>query len=112
MVDSIFTKIIRREIPAEIVYENEKVLAFKDIDPQAPFHVLVIPKEQIPTLNDVKDFSIYAEIFAAIQHITREAGIQEEGYRVVANCNRYGGQAVDHIHFHILGKRQLHWPPG
>ncbi len=112
MAETIFTKIINREIPAEIVFENEKVLAFKDIDPQAPFHVLVIPKQAIPTLNDVKDFSIYADIFEAIQHITQDAGIQKEGYRVVANCNEYGGQAVYHIHFHVLGKRPMKWPPG
>lgn len=112
MAETIFSKIIRREIPADIVFENDKVLAFKDIDPQAPFHVLVIPKEPVATLNEVKDFSLYADLFAAIQEITRAAGIQEKGYRVVANCNEYGGQAVYHLHLHVLGQRPMKWPPG
>ena len=112
MAETIFSKIIRKEIPADIVYEDDTILAFKDIDPQAPFHVIVIPKKEIPTLNDVTDYSIYSRIFEAIQKITLKAGLQEKGYRVVANCNEDGGQAVNHLHFHVLGQRKMQWPPG
>lgn len=106
---TIFTKIINREIPASIVYENDKVLAFKDINPQAPIHILVIPKKEIPTINDIKeeDRELIGEMYLAIAKITKDLGIAEEGYRVITNCNEYGGQEVFHIHFHLLGGEKL-----
>lgn len=106
---TIFTKIINREIPASIVYENDKVLAFKDINPQAPIHILVIPKKEIPTINDIKeeDRELIGELYLAIAKIAKDLGIAEEGYRVITNCNEYGGQEVFHIHFHLLGGKKL-----
>ncbi len=106
---TIFTKIINREIPASIVYENDKVLAFKDINPQAPIHILVIPKKEIPTINDIKeeDRELIGEMYLAIAKIAKDLGISEEGYRVITNCNEYGGQEVFHIHFHLLGGEKL-----
>ena len=106
---TIFKKIINREIPASIVYENDKVLAFKDINPQAPIHILVIPKKEIPTINDIKeeDRELIGEMYLAIAKIAKDLGIAEEGYRVITNCNEYGGQEVFHIHFHLLGGKKL-----
>lgn len=106
---SIFTKIINREIPASIVFENDKVIAFKDINPQAPIHILVVPKKEIPTINDIKekDKELLGEVYLAIGKIAKDLGIAEEGYRVIANCNEYGGQEVFHIHFHLLGGKKL-----
>ena len=106
---TIFTKIINREIPASIVYENDKVLAFKDINPQAPIHILVIPKKEIPTINDIKeeDRELIGEMYLAIAKITKDLGIAEEGYRVITNCNEYGGQEVFHLHFHLLGGKKM-----
>ncbi len=106
---TIFTKIINREIPSDIVFENDKVIAFKDINPQAPVHILVVPKKEIPTINDIKpeDKELIGEIYLAIEKIAQEMGIAEEGYRVIANCNEYGGQEVFHIHFHLLGGEKL-----
>lgn len=106
---TIFTKIIKREIPAEIVFENEKVLAFKDINPQAPIHILIIPKKEIPTINDIKkeDKDLIGEIYLVIGEIARKLGIEEEGYRIISNCNDYGGQEVFHLHFHLLGGKKL-----
>ncbi|WP_410208297.1 histidine triad nucleotide-binding protein [Fusobacterium sp.] len=106
---TIFTKIINREIPATIVFENDKVLAFKDINPLAPVHILVIPKKEIATINDIKeeDKELIGEIFLAIGKIVKDLGIDKEGYRVVANCNEYGGQEVFHLHYHILGGKKL-----
>lgn len=106
---SIFTKIINREILANIVYENDKVIAFKDINPAAPIHILVVPKKEIPTINDIEfeDRDIIGEMYLAIKEITKDLGIAEEGYRVITNCNKYGGQEVFHLHFHILGGKLL-----
>ncbi|MCX7821798.1 MAG: histidine triad nucleotide-binding protein [Brevinematales bacterium] len=111
-MDCIFCKIATKEIKSSIVYEDEFVLAFNDINPQAPIHIVVIPKEHIATLNDVIDFGIYEKIFKAINKIVKELKIDKDGYRVVANCNRNGGQTVFHIHFHILAGRYMEWPPG
>ena len=111
-MDCIFCKIASREISSNIVFENEKILAFRDINPQAPVHIVVIPKTHIDTLNDVKDFGIYVEIFKAINEIVKKEGIDKNGYRVVANCNKDGGQTVFHLHFHLLGGRYMDWPPG
>ncbi len=106
---TIFTKIINREIPATIVYENDKVLAFTDINPAAPIHILVVPKKEIPTINDIKpeDKELIGEMYLAIGEIARELGIDKEGYRVITNCNEYGGQEVFHLHFHLLGGKRL-----
>ena len=106
---TIFTKIINREIPAEIVYENDKVLAFKDINPQAPVHILVVPKKEIPTINDIteEDKELIGEMYLAIAKIAKDLNIAEDGYRVITNCNEFGGQEVFHIHFHLLGGKKL-----
>lgn len=106
---SIFTKIINREIPSDIVFENDKVIAFKDINPQVPVHILVVPKKEIATINDIKeeDKELIGEVYLAIGKIAAQLGIAEEGYRVIANCNEYGGQEVFHIHFHLLGGEKL-----
>jgi len=108
-MSTLFTKIINREIPAEIVYETEKVIAFNDINPVAPIHILVVPKKEIPTLNDItaEDTVYLAEIYSAIREITKKLNIAEEGYRVITNCNKNGGQEVFHLHFHILGGEPL-----
>ncbi len=112
MSDCIFCKIIEREIPSNIVYEDDKVLAFKDVNPQAPVHVVIIPKMHIKTLNDVADFALYSDLFKAMQSIAKEMNVDREGYRVVANCNSAALQSVFHIHFHLLGGRVMGWPPG
>ncbi|MEJ6467448.1 histidine triad nucleotide-binding protein [Fusobacterium ulcerans] len=106
---TIFTKIINREIPATIIYETDNVLAFKDINPAAPIHILVVPKKEIPTVNDItpEDREIIGEMYLAISKIAKDLGIAEEGYRVITNCNEYGGQEVFHLHFHLLGGKKL-----
>lgn len=114
MSDCIFCKIIAGEIPCKKLYEDEKVLAFYDINPEAPVHFLVIPKEHIASLNEVNEENkeIVAHIFMTINKLVKEVGISEDGYRVVTNCGVQGGQTVGHIHFHVLGGRNLSWPPG
>ena len=114
MKECLFCKIVEKEIPAEIVFENDKLLAFKDIDPQAPVHILIIPKEHITTTNDLssKHREIIGDIVLAAKRLAIEYDIAEEGYRMVFNCNKKGGQAVYHIHLHLLGGRQMNWPPG
>lgn len=106
---TIFTKIINREIPASIVYENDKVIAFKDINPAAPIHILVVPKKEIPTINDIieEDRELIGEMYLAIGKIAKDLGIDKDGYRVITNCNEFGGQEVFHLHFHILGGKKL-----
>ncbi|WP_418964295.1 histidine triad nucleotide-binding protein [Cetobacterium sp.] len=106
---TIFTKIINREIPASIVFENDKVIAFKDINPQAPIHVLVVPKKEIPTLNDIsaEDSEYLTAMYLAIKDIANDFNISENGYRVITNCNSHGGQEVFHLHFHLLGGQHL-----
>lgn len=110
---TIFSKIIKKEIPSDIVYEDEYVLAFRDISPKAPIHILIIPKIEIDTLNSVdKNNSKYiTKIFEAIPKIAKKEGIKDSGYRVVSNCNVDGGQEVYHLHFHILGGRKLDFNP-
>ncbi len=114
MSETIFSKIINREIAADIVFENDRILAFRDINPQAPVHVLVIPKKPIPTINaiDPEDVALIGELFIAARQIAAEEGIDESGYRTVFNCNRDGGQEVYHLHLHLLGGRAMQWPPG
>ena len=111
---TIFDKIISKEIPAEIVFENEQVLAFKDINPQAPIHVLFIPKIRINTINDIQDnqTDIIGALFLAARDYAKQIGEDDDGYRVVMNCNKNGQQTVYHIHLHFLAGRQLQWPPG
>jgi len=114
MADTIFSKIIRREIPAQIVYEDEDVLAFRDINPQAPVHVLFIPKQAVATLNDLDEgnAAVMTKLFLAAAKFAKQEGFAEDGYRCVINCNGHGGQTVFHVHLHLLAGRQLHWPPG
>lgn len=106
---TLFTKIINREIPATIVYETDNVLAFKDINPAAPVHILIVPKKEIPTVNDItrEDKEIIGDMYLAIGKIAKDLGIDQEGYRVITNCNEYGGQEVFHLHFHLLGGKKL-----
>jgi histidine triad (HIT) family protein len=111
---TIFDKIINKEIPAEIVFETETVLGFKDINPQAPIHVLFIPKIRISTINNIKDnqTELVGQLFLAARDYAKQIGEDESGYRVVMNCNQNGGQEVYHIHLHFLAGRQMKWPPG
>ncbi|RAP76715.1 histidine triad nucleotide-binding protein [Paenibacillus montanisoli] len=108
-MDCIFCKIIEGTIPSKKVFENERILAFHDIQPQAPVHTLIIPKKHIPTMNDVtgEDDAVMAEIFAVARQIAKEQGVAESGYRLVNNCNSDGGQVVYHLHFHLLGGEKL-----
>ncbi len=114
MKDSIFTKIIKREIPAAIEYEDDEIIAFNDINPQAPVHILIIPKKQIPTINDAgqQDAEILGKIILAAKKLAADKGIADDGYRLVLNCNSDAGQTVFHIHCHLLGGRKMNWPPG
>ena len=112
--DTIFGKIIRREIPANILYEDDLCLAFSDIDPKAPTHVLVIPKQPIPKLSDVTDDdkNLLGHLLLTVKHVADQLGLTESGYRVVINTGNDGGQTVFHLHLHLLGGRALGWPPG
>lgn len=113
-MSTIFSKIINKEIHADILFENDKILAFRDTNPQAPVHFLVIPKKEIRTINDIneEDKSLIGELFIVAKEIAKKEGISEKGYRTIFNCNEHGGQTVYHIHLHVLGGRQLEWPPG
>ena len=114
MKECLFCRIVDKEIPAEIVFESDKLLAFKDVDPQAPVHILIIPKEHITTTNDLsnKHKELVGDILLTAKQLASEYDIAEDGYRIVFNCNKNGGQAVYHIHLHLLGGRQMKWPPG
>lgn len=114
MTKSIFTQIIDREIPADIVYENDVAIAIKDINPQAPIHILIIPKKHIATINDIEqeDKKIIGELFIIAKKLAKDLEIDKDGYRTIFNCNEHGGQTVYHIHLHLIGGRQLGWPPG
>lgn len=114
MSDSIFTKIINRQIPAKIVYETEELIAFEDINPQAPLHILIVPKKEIPTINDLneQDSELIGKIALAAKRIASDNGYSESGYRLVFNCNEDAGQTVFHIHCHLLAGRVMAWPPG
>lgn len=113
MSDTIFGKIIRKEIPADIVYEDDLVLAFKDIVPQAPVHILVIPKKPLPQLSaaESEDHALMGHLLLTAKRVAQQAGL-ENGYRLVINNGADGGQTVYHLHLHILGGRQMQWPPG
>lgn len=110
MAETIFSKIIRHELPADVVYEDEHVMAFRDINPQAPVHVLVVPRVEIPTVNDIEpgQAELIGRMVLAAQKIAADEGIAEDGYRLVINCNRHGCQEVFHLHLHLIGGRQLH----
>ncbi len=108
-MSTIFSKIIAKEIPADIVYEDDLILAFRDIAPQAPTHILIIPKREIATANDVtaEDEAALGRLFAVAAKIAADEGIAESGYRLIVNCNEHGGQEVFHLHMHLLGGRSL-----
>lgn len=113
-MDCLFCKIIKKEIQADIFYEDEKILAFHDINPQAPVHLLIIPKKHIPCMQDVKeqDKELLGYIMGKVPELSKKAGLEKEGFRLVTNSGANSGQAVFHLHFHLLGKRKFKWPPG
>ncbi len=114
MTDCLFCKMVNGEIKPDVVYEDDTVLAFRDVNPQAPTHVLVIPKQHVSTINDLDEDSAHlpGRMMLAAKQVAHEAGIAERGYRTVMNCNPEAGQSVYHIHLHVLGGRPMHWPPG
>ena len=114
MNDCLFCKIITGDIPADKVYENERILAFRDINPAAPIHILIIPKIHIPTLNDLEleHTEIMGELVRTASELAKQEGIADAGYRTGFNCNEAGGQTVFHVHLHLLGGRPFGWPPG
>jgi len=113
-MDCIFCKIVLGQIPAKIVYEDDKAIAFEDINPQAPVHVLVVPRKHISTTLDIQpeDHALIGRLFEISNTIARERGVDKRGFRLVMNTNREAGQTVFHIHLHLLGGRTMHWPPG
>ncbi len=114
MADCLFCKIIAGEIPSTKVYEDDYVLAFRDIEPQAPQHIIIIPKTHISSANEItaENSAVIGKIFETAAKIAKDLGFNENGYRIVNNCGTDGGQTVGHIHFHLLGGRNLQWPPG
>ena len=114
MRDCLFCKIRDGEIPCNIAYEDEEILAFHDVNPQAPVHFLIIPKRHISTVNDVaaEDEAVMGKLFSAAKTIAEQQGVSDEGYRLVVNCNEQAGQTVFHIHMHLLAGRNMTWPPG
>ena len=114
MTDTLFARIIRREIPADIVYEDDDVLAFRDVHPQAPVHVLFVPRTAVATLNELTDADALGvgKLVLAAARYAKAQGFAQNGYRVVINCNADGGQTVFHLHLHLLAGRAMHWPPG
>lgn len=113
-MNCIFCKIINGEIPSQKVYEDDRILAFKDISPVAPIHIIIIPKEHISSANEINESNkdIVGHIFTVAAILAKENGISERGYRIVNNCGAEGGQSVNHLHFHLIGGRNLQWPPG
>jgi histidine triad (HIT) family protein len=112
MTDCLFCKMVAGEIKPDVIFENDQVLAFRDINPQAPVHILVIPKRHITTLNDLDDIHLGGQILQVAVELAKQEGLSKDGYRTVFNCNQNGGQAVYHLHLHLLGGRQMAWPPG
>lgn len=114
MTDCLFCKFVAGEIKPDVVYEDDTVLGFRDVNPKAPVHVLVIPKRHLATLNDLKveDEPLVGRLYLAAQEVARQEGIDASGYRTVINCNADAGQSVFHIHLHLLGGRSMGWPPG
>lgn len=113
-MDCLFCKIVAGDIPADIVYQDDDLLAFRDVSPQAPTHILIIPKQHIETTNDLDETTapLIGQMYLVAKQIAKDEGLADDGYRLVMNCNRNGGQSVYHIHLHLLGGRQLTWPPG
>lgn len=113
-MDCLFCKIIEQTIPADIVWEDERVLAFRDINPQAPTHILIIPRKHIATINDIEpeDHTLIGHMVTTAKQLALQEGFSDPGYRLAMNCNEQGGQTVFHIHLHLLGGRQFTWPPG
>lgn len=114
MSKTLFQKIADKEIPSDIVYEDDHFVAFNDIDPQAPTHVLVVPRKAIPRISEAKaqDRALLGRLLLKAAEIARQLGLEKSGYRLVLNNGPYGGEAVPHLHLHILGGRQMRWPPG
>ncbi len=112
MADCIFCKMAAGEIKPDVVYEDDKILAFRDINAQAPTHILIIPKAHIATMNDLDDSDLAARLLLVVPKLAKQQGLAENGYRTVINCNSQGGQEVFHLHLHLLGGRQMQWPPG
>lgn len=113
-MDCLFCSISEKTIPADLVWEDDKVVAFRDISPQAPTHFLIIPRKHIATINDIEadDLTVVGHMISTAKNLAREHGLADDGFRLVMNCNEQGGQTVFHIHLHLLGGRQLTWPPG
>ena len=111
-MDTIFGKIIRKEIPADVIFESETVLAFRDVNPQAPVHVLIIPKVATANLDQTNDNTILGELLGVARQLAKELNISESGYRIVINNGASAGQSVFHLHLHLLGGRDFSWPPG
>lgn len=113
-MNCIFCKIINGEIPSQKVYEDDRILAFKDINPAAPIHIVIVPKEHISSANEINDSNkdVVGHIFEIAAVLAKENGIDKRGYRIVNNCGEEGGQSVNHLHFHLIGGRNLQWPPG
>lgn len=114
MSECLFCKIVERRIPSTLVHEDEQVIAFRDINPQAPAHLLIVPKRHIGTLNDLQsgDADLLGHMVLTAQRLALQEGVAESGFRLAMNCNREGGQTVYHIHLHLLGGRAMQWPPG
>ena len=110
--DCLFCRIVRGEIPATVVHRDDHVVAFRDINPQAPVHVVIVPREHVASLNDATDAEMLGRLSLAASEIARREGIADAGYRTVVNTNRAAGQTVFHIHLHLLGGRSMAWPPG
>jgi histidine triad (HIT) family protein len=114
MTDCLFCKIAEGKIPAKIEFQDELAVAFQDINPQAPIHIIIIPRKHIATILDIKpdDFGIMGHLYGVANKIAENKGLKDDGFRLVANCGRFAGQEIQHIHIHILGGRQFGWPPG
>jgi len=110
--DCLFCRIVRKEIPAKLVAEDDHCIAFRDVNPQAPLHVLVIPREHVPSLDQAHDAELLGRLSLMAAEIARKEGVAANGYRTVMNTNRAAGQTVFHVHLHLLGGRAMHWPPG
>lgn len=112
MSNCLFCKMAKGEIKPDVVYQDDSVLAFRDINPQAPVHLLIIPKKHVATLNDLDDSDLAGKLLKTAVILAKEEGLADDGYRTVFNCNKNGGQEVFHLHMHLLGGRQMRWPPG
>ncbi len=113
-MECVFCKIVKGEVSADIIYKSDEIVAFKDIKPKAPYHILIIPKRHIPTLDDIsdEDYILIGKMFIVARNIARSIGINKAGYRTVFNCRVDGGQEIYHLHLHLLGGRKMNWPPG